>query len=551
MQYSIRLFLTCFCVLLMPQLFAQNADSLRLQLQSADVDQMEEALGEWQARFQASDDSTAASQFTRSLENWAAAKGPAEMRARFHYASGWFNRRLIGNYARAIMHYDYCFELAEASSQRRLMANAMLQAMETFLELGLFDEAIQYLFKAEQVFQKYNYEGFRSVTGSLFSIGQFFNRAGNHEQSVQYFEKALVFNDLNDDDYSLMHAYNSLGLSYLRLGAFQKAIEVFQISNQMAREMGDTGWEALTYGNIGMVYAEMEDFEPAIAHLSYDIETSARVQSWTSAGNAAILMSEVYLKLGKLTMALDFLKQAEAFAALEPSLYLRNAVAKLAASVYSALGKYEGAFKAQKTHEALSREIRQRSQTQEKAQLAKRTSYEKQKEALRLDKQIENLESNSAQLHRVVWILGSLLLLTLTALVVLLRREKKLRHLQEIQHQETLNKRELAHLKKDMLLQITVDKASSSSVAPESWEQLRMYMNLLYENYYGRLKTSYPELTAEDIQYMALLKLKCSEVEVAAMAAKTTADWELWKARLEKKLGRVNASQLLGLVQSL
>ncbi|MFN3529220.1 MAG: tetratricopeptide repeat protein [Bacteroidia bacterium] len=530
---------------------AQSTDSLRVQLQNADVDQMEIALSEWQARFQAEADSASALRFTRELEKWAEVKGPEAMRARFHYAAGWFNRWVSLNYARSIMHYDICFELAESSSQRRLMANAMLQAMETFLELGLFDEAIQYLFKAEQVFQKYDYEGFRSVTGSLFSIGQFFYRAGNHEQSVQYFEKALVFNDLNDDDYSLMHAYNSLGLSYLRLGSFQKAIEVFQISNQMAREMGDTGWEALTYGNIGMVYAEMEDYEPAIAHLSYDIESSSRVEGWTSAGNAAILMCEVYLKKGTPELALIYLQKAQDFSQREPSLYLRNAVAKLAASVYSALGRYREAFDAQKSHEVLGREIRQRSMSQEKAQMAKRTRYEKQKVALGLEKQIEKLQRDSEQLYRIVWILGSLLLLTLAALMVLLSREKNLRRLQEAQHSEALHKRELAHLKKEMLLQIGHHHSGPVLISPDSWEQLRMYMNLLYDNYFGRLKTSYPELTAEDIQYMALLKLKCSEEETAALASKSMLEWEQWKLRLEKKLGGVNATQLLGLVQSL
>jgi tetratricopeptide (TPR) repeat protein len=508
--------------------------------ESPEVDVLELALQE-QIALLSGEDSLLKEQAVERLNLLLNHTNGTNQQARLHYALGWFYLRLDVNYALAQRSFERAFDLAERTGQRRLMAAAMLQAMDMLIDMGLYDEALAYLFKTEQVFQKYNYEGFRSVTGSLFRIGQAFYRAGNHEQSIQYFEKALVFNDLHDDDYNVMHAYNSLGLSYLRTGAHQKAIEVFQISNQMAREMGDTGWEALTYGNIGMVYAELSDFDQAIAHLMFDITTSEKVEGWMSACNAAILLAEIYLKKSELAKASLYFELAQRFEAKEPSLYLKQSLHKLAATLFEQQGNFGKALTELQQFMELSKEIRLRSESVNKARQTRRAKYERQLVALDFEDQLNAAQGSIHQLNRVVLVLAGLFFLFFMAAVVFLRRERKIRHLQRIQFSRDLLKKELDALRRQLRLQLEQEVRAGPL---SSWtDDLRQLMNEWNQEFYVRLKTSYPQLDTAEIHFLALLKLQFSAQEAAQLLG--WADLIVAQTNLVKKLGNpVHPDQL-------
>lgn len=475
-------------------------------------------------------------------------------KARFYFSAGWFSRNWTENNAYAVYYYDLSFDLAERAGLRSLMASAMLQAMQVFVDLAMYQEALQYLFKAELVFQKYNYEGFRSVTGSLFSIGQFFYRAGNHEQSVQYFEKALIFNDLYDDESEVMRAYNTLGLSYLRLGDYQKAIEVFQIANQMAKELGDLSWEALTYGNIGMVFAERREFPEAIAHLMYDIETSERQKGWVSACNAAVLLAEVYVELNDLKSARLNLEKAIAFEEKEPSPYLKRMLAELKVRIFSTQLDFKSAFLAQQEYELLNDELTERDRLSDSIQTQKRHAYELEYTAMQKEFDIQDLRIEKRLLYRIVVVLTVLLFLILTAAVVLLKRERKLKVMMLQDSELQKSKWELTQLKKRILWQINYDHSNvgeANVLTIDDMEQLRTSLNAGYDNFFSRLKMSYPELNDTDLNWMGLVKLHLTNEDLSKLAQKSDFDLDGWLQLLAKKLGGVPANQVLSLIQQL
>jgi tetratricopeptide (TPR) repeat protein len=475
--------------------------------------------------------------------------------AKLYFSAGWLSRHWTANNAYAVYYFDLSFDLAEKAGLRALMASAMLQAMEVFVDLAMYQEALQYLFKAELVFQKYNYEGFRSITGSLFSIGQFFYRAGNHEQSVQYFEKALIFNDLYDDESEVMRAYNTLGLSYLRLGDHQKAIEVFQISNQMARELGDLSWEALTYGNIGMVFAERKEFQEAIAHLTYDIETSERQKGWVSACNAAVLLAEVYLELNDIKAARLNLEKAIAFEQKQPSAYLKRMLAELKAKIYSAQQDYKNAFLAQKEFELLNQELTERGRQTDSLQRQKRHAYELAFVSMNENFKLQASKAESGLLYRVIVVLTILMFLLMTAAVTLLKRERKLKQMMLKENEVQKSKWELQQLKNRISWQLNYHNSEKAKelliLEADDFEQLRIALNTTYDNFNSRLKMSYPELTEVDLKWIDLIKLKLPMDDLLKLAKESAFDWDDWVQQLSKKLGGVPINQVYSLIQQL
>lgn len=482
--------------------------------------------------------------YVRLLFSWASKDNQPMHQASAWYAAAWFGRHLTSNYAQALYGYNRAFEKAELAQNRVLMANAMLRSMETFIELGSLEEALQYLFKAEAVFQKYNYEGFRSVTGSLFGIGQFFHRAGNHTLSVQYFEKALVFNDLHDDDYSVMHAYNTLGLSYLGLKQYQKAIEVFQISNQMAREMGDIAWEALTYGNIGMVYYEQKDYARAEEHLLYDISTSERVEGWASACNAAILLAEMYLEMKRPQQAAIYIAQAKAFESKAPALYLKQFLALLDVDYWVMQKDYERAYKYKIQLDSINEELNSKNEQQLRVQAKKRHAYELQKRELALELEVSELKANANQWEHGVYVLLGLLLMLALAAFGLVRREKQSHALLLADLQRFQRNKQLQQYKQFLQQYSKWQQHSSAPLpAPEAWrDHLREFVEWQFPQFFSRMKSSFPTLTEQDIEAMALLKLKLSLEEVGVIMSFETQEW---LERTGKKLGGIPAKRVL------
>lgn len=532
------------------QSVSQMADSLERAMQRVQPIQFDSLFSAMLPQWAEKMDSASHSVFVQQLVKRSTAAASPMQQAAAWYAAAWYGRHLTSNYAQALYGYNRAFEKAEQAQNRVLMANAMLRSMETFIELGSFEEALQYLFKAEAVFQKYNYEGFRSVTGSLFGIGQFFHRAGNYTLSVQYFEKALVFNDLHDDDYSVMHAYNTLGLSYLRLKQYQKAVEVFQISNQMAREMGDVAWEALTYGNIGMVYYEQKDYARAEEHLLYDIATSERVEGWASACNAAILLAEMYLEINRPLQAAVYIGQARLFEEKAPALYLKQYLAQLDVDYWVMLKKYDRAYAAKLQLDSINAELNSKNEQQLRLQAEKRHAYELQKKELTLALEVDQWQAEAKQWQQGVYVLLGLLFLLLLAAVGLIRREKHsnallLADLQRFQRNKQLQQY------KQQLQQFCKWQSQSNAplTAPETWrDQLREFTEAFYPQFFSHMKSSFPSLTETDIEAMALLKLKLSMEEVALLLKFEAADW---LERMGKKLGGIPAERVISDIERL
>lgn len=498
-------------------------------------------------------DSVERSVFLNDLFSLASREDSKAKKARYYFAAGWLYKHLIENYAMAVKCFDLSFTASEKSQQRTLMASAMLQAMETFVDLGLYQEALEYLFKAESVFQKYNYEGFRSVTNSLFRIGQFFYRAGNHDQSIQYFEKALVFNDLHDDDYSMMIAHNTLGLSYLKSNQYLQAIEVFQIANQIARELGDRAWEALTFGNIGMVYAETDEYEQAITHLNYDLSRSMALEGWVSACNASVLLAEIYFDLGDYKQANVFIDQAEALEWKADQLILKVTISAFKAKVLYQTEQYDLAYDYLLKHKQWMQEYSEGKRRLEIEHARKRHLYELQLQNAEMAEAEDEMSSVTSLVNRLISVLMVLLFLVTTALYVLLRRERKLKEIAKTEYDLGVLKREMTHLKKQFELYVELQQTATGIQEPsiDMWEQLRVLMNQRYDLFFSRLRSSFPELKGEDIQILALLRLKVEDRYLPMLIGQSKTQWTAWKQEIKPKLGVSQAEDLMHCVYTL
>ena len=59
-------------------------------------------------------------------------------------------------------------------------------------------------------------------------------------------------------------AYGNLGIAYHTLGDFQKAIEYHERNLKLSKEVGDKAGEGIAYGNLSNAYHRLGDFQKAV-----------------------------------------------------------------------------------------------------------------------------------------------------------------------------------------------------------------------------------------------------------------------------------------------
>ena len=141
------------------------------------------------------------------------------------------------------------------------------------------------------------------------------------------------------------------------------------------------------------------------------------------------------------------------------------------------------------------------------------------------EKEIDALKKTNMLLISVV----VLVVLGVCAYFLIRRVKRQKRHIAELaEHTESLENEceskegEIGNLQKelDLARQYMMQTFSSNVttdriITPENWETIRLYLNLIYNNFATRLHLEFPHLTEEDIKYCMLIKMGFSTQTLA------------------------------------
>ncbi len=480
----------------------------------------------------------------------------AELGIRAAYMAGLVYQYALDNGAMALYAYEQAFRLAELSNNRSQMAASLWQSMNTLAELQLYDEALRYLFKAESVLQEYNYTDFESIAQKMLEMGSLFFNTGNYDVAIQYYEKAFSFKDLEKDKRVLMHACNTLGLAYQMVGQYDKAVERFELSHKLGNELGDRFWAALAYGNTGAVYFEQGRYEDALGHLLYDIEVSQELGVWNSAANACILVARIYRKQGKLSLSKTYLDLANSLDMKHSVWKTRNGIYEQYARLYSELGDYKQALAYHQAFKALSDTMNNDRLQKEQLMLARKHRFELQNQERISREKTAELQQSVQDVWRLTGVFAFISLLLLVGFVFQFNRNRSQRQKLTENYRKTIQKKEFALLKKEIQLYVSVLQALKKQHIPlhaflpdaAYWEDFRHKFDDIHAHFFSKTKSNYPDLTQQDILWLALVKLNFSETEIQLLFDTAIFDWT---EHISRKLGAQQGVKLPQLVERL
>ncbi|GAA4845205.1 tetratricopeptide repeat protein [Algivirga pacifica] len=119
----------------------------------------------------------------------------------------------------------------------------------------------------------------RFVRGNILSsIGITYNRLGEYDSAILFFEQSLQIREVDQDWEGVSISYNNLGTSYSRKGNLRLAIDCYikdlNINNEKIKD--DKG-KSTSFANIGFLYFDLGDHRRSIEYLQKSIDIRLRL----------------------------------------------------------------------------------------------------------------------------------------------------------------------------------------------------------------------------------------------------------------------------------
>lgn len=200
--------------------------------------------------------------------------------------------------------------------------------------------------------------------------GQFRNALQSWQQALEQYQDPVVQSAFPQE--SRLGAGNSLGnmgIAYRNLGQYQQAIEFFEQSLGVAREVGDRVLEGNSLGNLGNTYADLGQYQQALEfheqHLALvqDVGASPEENWYLRQGEGRALgnLGIAHHNLGQYQQAVDYFAQSlvifrEMGDRLGEVLVLGNL-----GNTHNSLGRYQQAINFYEQQLVMSREMGDRA----------------------------------------------------------------------------------------------------------------------------------------------------------------------------------------------
>lgn len=156
------------------------------------------------------------------------------------------------------------YDLALEYNDTVLIANVLHDYGEVLIEVGDYQEALEKLNQALEVYQSKPYD--YAVPRSLVYIGDVYVKMEAYDEAESYFKKALTYGKLVDVKI-YTRLYNELGKLYLGRKDPKTAEESFLTALKTAEKNNLKKQSLVSYENLYKIYAETDDYKKALRYL--------------------------------------------------------------------------------------------------------------------------------------------------------------------------------------------------------------------------------------------------------------------------------------------
>ncbi|GAB4408004.1 MAG: hypothetical protein OHK0053_34710 [Microscillaceae bacterium] len=390
-----------------------------------------------------------------------------------------------------------------------------------------WETARQYQRSALRIYQKLkNPVGMAQIYENLGSIYEDWEK---FDTARRYFEQALALNQAANQQIAQLSNLNNLADTYRKQGDFEKALVYTQKSLEKSRFLQQKYQERSALKDLAKTYAAMGNYQKAHDYLLQSYDLYQEIFNGESTRQMARLQTIYDLQEKEKEIAL--LGRDRQLSRLQNGALLIGLVLLLALSLllYS-----RQRLKLHKNRESIAQNQRiyeaQHELTQAELQNA-------QLNELKLKTELENKQLREEKLQDELQAKNREL--TAHALHLIQKNELLDALKQKIQHLRHTTPKTLPTELNNLLHLINY-----SFNQDKDWEHFKQMFEQVHQDFFDRLQTQYPELTAGEIRLCALIRLHLNSQDMATILGIGQDSLRVTRYRLRKKLHLPKGSNL-------
>ncbi len=144
----------------------------------------------------------------------------------------------------------------------------------------------------------------RGGEGKNKSVDSFLDLQGFYRKRADLYEEIIAGSQREQVCYR--NSLNRLGICFLNLGQYEKAIAYHQQSLEISEAMGDQQEVAISLGNLGNCYNCLGQYEKAIAYHRQCLYISKEIEDWQGVASSLGNLGNCYKSLGQYEKAIFY-----------------------------------------------------------------------------------------------------------------------------------------------------------------------------------------------------------------------------------------------------
>jgi CHAT domain-containing protein/tetratricopeptide (TPR) repeat protein len=217
------------------------------------------------------------------------------------------NQRTVESYNKLIISYERILSLWQSLNGVYFAAGVENSIGLTYYSLGDRNKALNYYQKALALWTS---EGDKSGQGNaLNNIANVYLVLQDKKQALNYYQQALTFLRESGDKLGEANTLTNIADVYSALGKKKEALELYHQVLSF-RQVVRGGREVTTLINLGITYLSLAEYDKALENLYQGLMMARAFSNKVGEANALHTIGNVYYGLGDPKKALDFYQQA-------------------------------------------------------------------------------------------------------------------------------------------------------------------------------------------------------------------------------------------------
>lgn len=492
-------------------------------------------------------------------------------------------------YFQKIKHAEKALEYATAIDYSVGQFKANMASGRCYLNLNRYDFTLKHFQDARLIAGELDSLEFQAY--AEYFLGNVYNKLENSTKASNHFKKALDLYQKQDNKRWIGIIKNGLGVVHLKNNRQEEGLECLKQALAIFENNGLEAESAIPINNIGEYYYNEDKFEIALKYYERALQLSKTHNDPKGEALANANIGRSLAKLNRFQDGLQAIQQGLELAQLHQFNEEEYALYKDLSDTYKEMGDVEQSLKYYETYAQLKDSVINKSVKNRIAGLQISFEIENKERALE-EKQSELLaliqKQKITKLMNVIMVGGLGLASIIFYLFIsrnkarrkliekelentTLERENLERKL-EFKHKDltnfaldidrknnfalTIHKRlkDLVHTKPQFfkseaqkLLHLTTNHLKIN----EDFSEFQMNVETVNQDFFNKLESSFPELTANEKQLCGLIRLNLSTKDIASIKNISPKSVEMGRYRLRKKLKMEPQEEISSFLQKL